>query len=192
MRWYKIFFGTFLLAFFSLVGFSSSVYALEDHVETFVVPNSGNFMPNCDLSCYQQYHYMIIEWDSPINSNNFLPIRANFTYNGSTFNNRAIYMNVTITKYAFSIDNITSVFTMDGTPPSNMTVTVTLTESLDTPCPEPDPCPEPEQCPEVSDTPYAEKFDNIEKAIYTCGAILIMLYFFYCIYRMIIKGSGVN
>lgn len=74
---------------------------------------------------------------------------------------------------------------------SNWSYTITLSENNPFES-EQEPCPEPEPCPAVPDTPYGEKFDNIEKAIYVCGAILIMLYFFYCIYRMIIKGSGVN
>lgn len=51
-------------------------------------------------------------------------------------------------------------------------------------------CDECQECPIVPDNPYDEKFDNITKAIYICGAILLVIYFFYCIYRLIIHGLG--
>lgn len=37
---------------------------------------------------------------------------------------------------------------------------------------------------------YHQDLINIVHAIYVCGAILLVLYFFYCIYRMIIKTTG--
>lgn len=37
---------------------------------------------------------------------------------------------------------------------------------------------------------YHEDLVKIYNAIMTCGAILLVLYFFYCIYRMIIKSTG--
>lgn len=52
---------------------------------------------------------------------------------------------------------------------------------------EPEPCP---VCPVIPDNPYDNKFDAITKAIYTCGAVLIMLYFFFCIYKIIVKDGG--
>lgn len=66
-------------------------------------------------------------------------------------------------------------------------ITVTLSENnpFEIECPEPE---EPEPCPVVPETPYHDDLQSIKLAIYTCGAVLIVLYFFYCIYRMIIKG----
>ena len=52
---------------------------------------------------------------------------------------------------------------------------------------EPEPCP---ICPEIPENPYDDKFDNITRAIYCCGAVLIMLYFFFCIYKIIVKDGG--
>lgn len=37
---------------------------------------------------------------------------------------------------------------------------------------------------------YSEQFDGVIKAIYTCGAVLLVIYFFYCIYRLFIKTTG--
>lgn len=53
-------------------------------------------------------------------------------------------------------------------------------------------CPPVEPCPVIPENPYDTKLDNITMAIYTCAAIFLVLYFFYCIYRMIIKNSGVR
>lgn len=53
-----------------------------------------------------------------------------------------------------------------------------------------DDCP---VCPDVPDIPensYDNKFDEVTKAIYVCGAVLIMLYFFFCIYKIIVKDGG--
>lgn len=37
---------------------------------------------------------------------------------------------------------------------------------------------------------YHDDLVNIYNAIMTCGAVILVLYFFYCIYRMIIKTTG--
>lgn len=37
---------------------------------------------------------------------------------------------------------------------------------------------------------YSDELNGVITAIYTCGAILLVIYFFYCIYRMIIKSTG--
>lgn len=45
---------------------------------------------------------------------------------------------------------------------------------------------------EVIQGDYHDDLVNIQKSIIVCGAILLVLYFFYCIYRLIIKNSGVK
>lgn len=45
---------------------------------------------------------------------------------------------------------------------------------------------------EVIQGDYHDDLVNIQNSIITCGAILLVLYFFYCIYRLIIKNSGVH
>lgn len=76
--------------------------------------------------------------------------------------------------------------------PANQSFTYTLVFSDTDPssggsCPECEVC---QVCPAIPDNPYDSKLDNITKAVYTCGAILIMLYFFFCIYQIIIKHGG--
>lgn len=66
--------------------------------------------------------------------------------------------------------------------------TFTLSDSICPVCPDPEPAPDPPDCPEVPENPYDDKFDNITQAIYVATATLLVIYFFYCIYRMIIKG----
>lgn len=44
---------------------------------------------------------------------------------------------------------------------------------------------------ESSETPYDNKLDQIIQAIYVCAGTMLVIYFFYCFYRMIIKGVKV-
>lgn len=48
-----------------------------------------------------------------------------------------------------------------------------------------EPCP---TCPEVPDNPYDPKFDEIKQAILIIPATALVIYFFFCIYRMLLKG----
>ena len=45
---------------------------------------------------------------------------------------------------------------------------------------------------EVIQGDYHDDLISINNSILVCGAILLVLYFFYCIYRLIIKNSGVH
>ena len=47
-----------------------------------------------------------------------------------------------------------------------------------------------QECPAGGECNYDDKFDGVITAIYTCGAVLLVLYFFYCIYRLIIITTG--
>lgn len=47
-----------------------------------------------------------------------------------------------------------------------------------------------EECSENGACTYNDKFDGVIKAIYTCGAVALVLYFFFCIYRIIIGTTG--
>lgn len=44
--------------------------------------------------------------------------------------------------------------------------------------------------PETVYGDYHDDLLSIKHSIYVCGAIVLVLYFFYCIYRMIIKSTG--
>lgn len=65
-------------------------------------------------------------------------------------------------------------------------LTLSDTDPTDTNCPTPPPCPDPVD----PDAPYSNQLSNIEKAIYVCGAVLLVLYFFFCIYKIIVKDGG--
>ena len=43
---------------------------------------------------------------------------------------------------------------------------------------------------EVIQGDYHDDLIAIKVGIYTCAAVLLVLYFFYCIYRVIIKSTG--
>lgn len=49
--------------------------------------------------------------------------------------------------------------------------------------------PEEPDCPELPENPYDNKLDEIKYAIYAIGGVMLVIYFFYAIYKMIIGGS---
>ena len=51
-------------------------------------------------------------------------------------------------------------------------------------------CPEPDPCPPIPENPYDDKLDSIKTAIYSCGASLFVIYFFVCVYKIIVKDGG--
>ena len=118
------------------------------------------------------------------------PDYVNFTNNF----NPALYSSpIYLTLPSGNMGQLRISFTNSQNIPSDFTLAVVLSDtdplSSSGSCPECEVC---QVCPVVPENPYDEKLDNITMAIYTCGGILLVLYFFYCIYRMIIKNSGVN
>lgn len=67
-------------------------------------------------------------------------------------------------------------------------VTITLSENS----PFASPCPDCEICPVIPENPYDNKLDQLTRAVYVCAGTMLVLYFFYCLYRLIIKNSGVK
>lgn len=49
--------------------------------------------------------------------------------------------------------------------------------------------PEEPDCPEIPENPYDNKLDEIKYAIYAIGGVMLVIYFFYAIYKMIIGGT---
>lgn len=49
-------------------------------------------------------------------------------------------------------------------------------------------CPACPTCPEIPENPYDPKFDEIKQAILIIPATALVIYFFFCIYRMLLKG----
>ena len=75
------------------------------------------------------------------------------------------------------------------TAPTTTSITIGMTFSTDISdfASASEPCP---VCPVVPDNPYDNKLDNITKAIYVCGASLLVIYFFFCIYKIVVKDGG--
>ena len=184
--------GIFLPVLLSVL-FVSPSYAVSDYTYTFDFNSLPSWPALCGdnsgLIC-SDYSYIYVH-SSSISCTN----KAGVVFSGlvATYNS---YVPVCYDSL-FRIDS--SLFTSSssiyltggksGTATGSFDVTFSENNPFSDSCPEPE---EPEPCPVVPENPYDDKFDNITRAIYVCGAILIMLYFFYCIYRMIIKNSGVN
>lgn len=179
--------GIFLPVLLSLL-FVSPSYAIDDISITYTSSPSAwtDVFPNCTGLCLSDYSYLIIEHDYVVN--NFSTFNLQVRMDGSSGRSFTIPYYSYI--FSFPFDFVPSSynylqFGSDGIPSSFLPVTFTLTNSLSS-------CPDPEPCPVVPDTPYRDQLNNITMAIYTCGGILLVLYFFYCIYRIIIKNSGVS
>lgn len=194
--------GIFFSVFFS-VFLSSSSYAISDVVYTIDSTNYTQDQVFCGgstgINC-SDYSYFVVELSNSPASN----ASINFSFYSNT--------TVSISAYPSPVTSVWS-FNSWSTEPkyqylqnsgsgsrfcfnNGLVVTITLTDTSPTaPCPEPEepePCPECEVCPVIPDNPYDDKFDAIVRAIYVGCATLLVLYFFYCIYRIIIRNSGVK
>lgn len=65
----------------------------------------------------------------------------------------------------------------------NSTVTMTLLDSLD---PEQEPCPD---CPEIPETQYGEILDKIYHAILIASATMLVIYFFFIMFKWYLGGQ---
>lgn len=193
-----------LAVFFFSLFTSSSVFAVSDVTLTINSSNWTTASTLCDsftnspVSC-SDFKYIIIE------STGYAPRSwINYYYEPSQSNSNTYSMQMrhpvtspSVTVFdlpdGFKYFRFMSINYYSDITDSDFSVTITLTEtdpSGDSDCPV---CPEPEEpepCPVIPDNPYDEKLDNITLAIYTCGAVVLVIYFFYCIYRMIIKTVG--
>lgn len=181
-------FGIFLPVLLSVL-FVSPSYAVSDITVTHSsVSTWQDIFSNCTGNCLNDYSYLIITPESTVYSSYYT--RFYLRFDGSTLNTwtvsisgSSIIVQLPFDGHSYNLlefrDNSTFY-----TP-----LTFTLTDHLGESCPEPE---EPEPCPVIPENPYDNKLDNITMAIYTCGGILLVLYFFYCIYRIIIKNSGVS
>lgn len=173
--------------FLSLLSVSSS-YAVDDISVTKTRTDTQwlqgeNLFPTCtDSNCLGQYKYLIVHNTSTFvgyNGQTILKLNANATQNYISTRGYAIY------DLSLLASPVTEVTFVNALNPSYIlgtddTISFILTNTL-VECP---------VCPEISDHPYDSKFDEIIKAIYTCGAVLLVLYFFFSIYQVIIKGGS--
>lgn len=163
----------------------------------------GSGIPNC-----YDYSYFIVEISSDVDSGN------NFQYfvrrPGSTQQNLVLPFSFhkTVIYYSDVSSFVIRQIALTGSP--TFTITITFTENSpfvsSTPPPSGDLSISSNGTYDVSsyatatvDVPaeviqgdYHDDLVNIQKSIIICGAILLVLYFFYCIYRLIIKNSGVH
>lgn len=201
---------SFLLAvFFSSLCISSSVSAVSDYSYTIDSSNYDTAITLCNSfdstprSC-DDYKYIVFSLDSNVSDLGNFRGWINYYFEGpySTIfayaNQPRFYlsgMDYAVLSYpnGFKVFRFRSINYRDELADPNFSLTITFTENdpageSDCPvCPEPE---DPEPCPVVPDNPYDDKLDNITLAIYTCGAVILVIYFFYCIYRMIIKTVG--
>lgn len=184
-------FGIFLPVLLSAL-FVSPSYAISYSY----TPHSGNNIPcapldwnmGSDVPTCEGVKYMIIS--SSITFDNSVAIY----FNSLPFTNSIplnLFQNGGVISFGSALPASQALrFSFQNFSGNYSDISFTLTDTLPTgSCPEPE---DPEPCPVVPDTPYGDQLNNITLAIYTCGGILLVLYFFYCIYRIIIKNSGVS
>ena len=208
----SLFFGSFII--------TNNTYALDDIVlskgpSTTSLRSYYNYWSSCDSDCASQYNYLIIEFlDSNGDSPAFFSrsgaqsiIICGIQFNLSRFSDQVFFLNKTCSAtpdhtgfimngnyggniasstlgYRFTLtDSLFSGITPSGdiSITSNGTYDVSsyATATVDVPA-------------EVIQGDYHDDLVSIQKSIIICGAILLVLYFFYCIYRLIIKNSGVH
>lgn len=185
------FFVSVLVSFlaFSFFGFSvNDVYAVEDLTVSYSAGqtlSSDPMFPDCDKTCYEDYNYLHIQVSNPDYSN----MSSSQLYARFVLNN--YITSFSMNAYLDSYIDVSGLYELRyygnwGTSLTN--ITFTLIESLPSrDCPV---CEECQACPVIPDNPYDDKFDKIITAIYVCAATILVVYFFYCIYRMIIKTTG--
>lgn len=192
MVWKKILnfpntgFGTFSLAFaFALffsffLGTHNTFADVSDITYSFDFSNIPSWYELCSSSTCSSYHYMFVE---PSNSYTCSGASGFYVYG---LNSPNVLVPACVPSIISLDPNSSSPIGLTGGSMSGSgysgNITITLTNSLSS-----EPCP---VCPVIPDNPYDDKFDKIIVAIYTCGAILLIIYFFYCIYGMIIKSTG--
>lgn len=181
---------SFLFLFCMLFSFLfiNNVSAVSDLTVTYnqgdTISNWDDVFPNCDSTCLADYSYLIVE--QPIVSDLNPSLRLQFVVNNNSYS-----INPSFSRLPFVIFNTPFVpnyvnyvkFSNSPVSTFSSSVTFTLTESYSS-------CPPIEPCPEIPESPYHNDLIDIKHSIYVCAGVLLVLYFFYCIYRMIIKTTG--
>ena len=191
------------LIFFSFF-FVNNSYALADYVINWTSSEQGTPYVICDntdsnlVNC-SDYDYIIFE--RGLNSYNGY---SSVQITNINFSNITIRVPNRLTSTYTLFDDVSKIQLNSATLTS---ITITLTDNIGTPCPEPpsgsitlsengtyDVTSYAEAVVDVPATviqgDYHDDLVRIYKAIMTCGAVVLVLYFFYCIYRMIIKSTG--
>lgn len=199
MKWTpaKIACGMFLLALLSLVGVSTPVFATDPSVtltSSYQVICENNSQNPSRLPCSD---YTILKIDNP----NLMYGQITVVYSklneqdscenvGNvqlTTSNGAQILALNRYSYFSDVSSACAIQVRVRNTPSTSDLVATLTnEEEQEPCPECQECP---VCPAIPENPYDDKLDAIKVAIYVVAGTILVIYFFYCIYRMIIKGG---
>ena len=212
MRWrFPIFVFSVLFAFvFGLFITTGDTYAVSDISVSYTqgqsVSSWSNIFSDCTGSCLGQYRYLVIDIPGALSANDSNSFYILVNYSGSTIL-KSISQNIIFAiyelpfdgsstnllqwrnSYSFSYD-ITVTLTADyqsGVPFGNIDITengqydVTnyATATVNIPA-------------EVIQGDYHDDLVSINNSIIICAAVCLVLYFFYCIYRLIIRNSGVK
>lgn len=208
----KIGFGILSLVFCSVL-FSSPSYAIDNisvsHSSVFV---DQPVFSSCDTSCLNQFSYLIVSGLSNISQSAIL-LRSPLSSVSSSYgifrisgyynlNDNSSYQWTNIISLPYDSSWQYTFLTFSNNYNFSSPVTFTLSNSL----PSSDVSGTLDitengqfdvssyqfanvQVPEVLvEGDYHDDLIKINNSILVCGAILLVLYFFYCIYRMIIKG----
>lgn len=206
-----VFFGSFIID-------QNSVSAVSDLTVSYIagteLPAHTLFFPDTD---YSLYNYVYFSFSNPSSS---LALGSSFNIRGtcklpSSSNSTTLNISIPYNDFYFSLHDIKSCYGLSSNINTSVTLlsdlTITLTDKIPSfssssgslsitengtydvsqyaeavvDVPETD-------CPSGSAGNYHDDLVAINNSIMICAATCLVIYFFYCIYRMIIKNSGVK
>ena len=214
VRFVSFFVFLFVFAFISLFGFSSDSYAVSDL--SYTLTSSDSSYQFCYQSACDGFKYALITSSSYFSGQSSTNVAFNIQAPLSTPSNyssryiNSVFLSPSvpvILPLNFDSFNRISVFLENPSSWSSVSVTIVLTDTLPSDCSSP---PSgslsitengtfdvSSYAQAVVDVPpveisgdYHDDLISINNSILICGAICLVLYFFYCIYRILIKSTG--
>lgn len=175
-----------LLALFIMLGLSLSVFSVDSSAVslTQTYPQNSSvtrydpIFPDCtDYNCLSQFSYLKVE------NNNLLGFNLNIK-DSTGARSFAVPSYFPVVIYQISTwSSIESYLRFNSNDTfSYGSVTFTLLDSLESSCPEIEPCPV------IPEYPYKDDLASIKNSILLCGGAILVIYFFYAIYKMILGG----
>lgn len=208
MSWTKnyrrIGFGIFSLVFVAVLSvffFSDISFAVSDVSYTFDISSIPSFFDLCSLSedSCSSFSYFLSEPSNPGNCSN----ASSFFVSGFSSANIPVPSCTSSLLFLSSPDHVYLTGGKNGNYSGSVTITLSetfgslptgnfditenglfdiasyATVTVDVPA-------------EVVQGDYHDDLSNINNSIIICAGVLLVLYFFYCIYRLIIRNSGAN